>query len=468
MTILDALRDPQLLGGLPKFRDLSTWTGWLVFIAAVYGLPFSDLGVFGLTEVEALTRWTTHTGRTVYSPPAGGFPEAFCICGVQSGKSTTIGALATYEAATAAPGTTAAIVGQDSRAAMRSIWRNVAEPFDVVPAFKAEVTRRTQDTIELTGDRALALFPCRVHAMRGLRASIVVCDELAFYRGSEGQPTDLEMLRTARGRVATTGGKVVTISSPYAASGALYEAHRRHFAKNDSPTLVWQASAPEMNPTLPADYLERMERDDPEAFASEVAGQFRSGVAAFLDPEAIDSCIDRGVRERPVWNGLPYTASFDASGGRTDAAALAIAHREGDRAVLDVVRAWPSPHNPSAVIAEAADTLARFGVRVVSGDNFGAQFVTEGFAAHAIRYEPSGLDRSGTYLNLLPLITSGRAVLLDDAPMLRELRGLERRRGTSGRDRIDHRVGAHDDRAVAVAGALVAASARQTLTGLVW
>ncbi len=31
-----------------------------------------------------------------------------------------------------------------------------------------------------------------------------------------------------------------------------------------------------MNPTLPADYLERMEADDPEAYRSEVLGEFHS------------------------------------------------------------------------------------------------------------------------------------------------------------------------------------------------
>ena len=47
--------------------------------------------------------------------------------------------------------------------------------------------------------------------------------------------------------------------------------------------------------------------------------------------------------------------------------------------------------------------------------------------------------------------------LCDLAELLRELRGLERRHGTSGRDRISHRPGAHDDRANAVAEAIAAA-----------
>ena len=61
-------------------------------------------------------------------------------------------------------------------------------------------------------------------------------------------------------------------------------------------------------------------------------------------------------------------------------------------------------------------------------------------------------DRSALYLGLLPLVNSAGVELPDDAGLLRELRGLERRRGASGRDWVDHAPGAHDDRANAVAG----------------
>ena len=47
--------------------------------------------------------------------------------------------------------------------------------------------------------------------------------------------------------------------------------------------------------------------------------------------------------------------------------------------------------------------------------------------------------------------------LLDVPDLLRELRGLERCRGTSGRDRVTHAPGGHDDCANACAGALVLA-----------
>ena len=304
----------------------------------------------------------------------------------------------------------------------------------------------------------LAAYPARPASVRGLRARVAILDELAFFRNSENVPIDVEMLRAIRPCLSTTRGKLLILSSPYAQTGALYDLHRRHFGQDDSETLVWVGSAPSMNPTLPSHYLARMERDDPEAYRSEVLGEFRSGVATFLDPEVLAACVDEGIRERPPQAGLFYHGFFDASGGRRDAAALAVAHPTDDGAVLDLLRTWSPPFNPSGAIAEAADELARYALPTVQGDRYAGEFVAEAFRAHDITYEASVRDRSAIYLEVLALVQSHRVRLLDHPDLLRELRGLERRRGASGRDRIDHAPSAHDDRANAASGAVVLAA----------
>jgi hypothetical protein len=464
VTILDALRHPDVLGALPAFADLASWRAWLVYLAAIYGLPWSALAAVGVSETDAETLWRTHTGRTTYAPPPGGYPEAVAIVGVQSGKTRVSAALATYEALRGPAGTYAVLVGQDHRGALRTLLRYVREPLETVPSCRAEVAGQTTDSIELRRGVTIAAYPCRPAAIRGLRACVVVIDELAYFTATDGRPTDVEMLRAARGRTATTGGKVIILSSPYGQTGALWELHRRHYGRDDSLTLVWQASAPAMHPTLPADYLARMQQDDPEAYRSEVLGEFRAGVATLLDPDALDACVDMGVRERPPCGR--HVAYYDASGGRTDAAALGIAHRDGDDAVLDVVRAWPAPHNPAGVIGEVCELVRAYGCREVVGDRYAGEFVAEQFRARGITYRPGDRDRSALYLDLLAHVQAGTVVLLDDAATLRELRGLERRRGPSGRDRVDHRPGAHDDRAVVVAGALLACVGRGQVGGI--
>jgi hypothetical protein len=288
--------------------------------------------------------------------------------------------------------------------------------------------------------------------VRGLRARIAILDELAYYRSGEGYPVDVEMLRAVRPTLATTGGKLIVLSSPYGQSGALWELHRRHYGRDDSPVLVWQASAPEMNPTLPNDYLERMREDDPEAYRSEVLGEFRAGLSTLFDPEALEACVACGRRELPVTEGISYDAFVDSSGGRRDAFALAIGHREGERTIVDVVRTWQPPFNPSGVVEEAAAALRRYRVSRVRGDRYAGEWPREAFRSHGLDYEVARKDRSGCYLELLPAVNAALVELPDDPALLRELRVLERRRGSSGRDRVDHPPGAHDDRANAVAG----------------
>jgi hypothetical protein len=372
MNIIDALQAPHLLGALPAFRDLSTWRAWIVFLKATYGLP--------MDAAEEAT-FFTHTGRA-YTPPTDGWSEVVCITGRQSGKTRAAATIAAYEAMTgdAEPDGTeiyALLIAQDQRSALRTLFSYAASPFDLVPSLRAMVPTgwralwrkaRKSDSLTLSNGWRLAAYPGRPAAARGVRAGVAVVDEVEFLRSSDGYRLDVEMLRALRPTLATTGGKLIVLSSPYAQSGALFDLHRKHFGREGGDVLVWQASAPAMNPTLSADYLRRMAQDDPEAYRSEVLGEFRPGLSTFFDPDALLACVEAGVRERRPQAKRAYAFFFDASGGRSDAAVLAGAHAEGGRAVLDVVRAWPAPHNPAGVIGEACALLRQFGVREVTGD----------------------------------------------------------------------------------------------------
>lgn len=292
-SILDALGDPKLFGGLAAFRDLATWSAWIVFLRAAYGLPL---------EADQLETFRRHTGRAVYDPPPGGFPEVVCVVGRQSGKTRIAATIAAFEAVLAERESDrtelyALLVAQDHRAALRALFGYVRAPFENIPVLHRSVSEMRADTLRLQSGVTLAAYPCRPAAVRGLRAKVAVVDELAFFTATDGRPQDVEMLRALRPALATTGGKLVILSSPYAQTGALWELHRRHYGRDDSTTLVWQATAPDMNPSLPSDYLERMRDDDPEAYRSEVLGEFRSGVSTFFDAEALDACVVPERRE---------------------------------------------------------------------------------------------------------------------------------------------------------------------------
>jgi hypothetical protein len=451
-TIIEALEDRRLFGGLPAFRDLTSWRRWLVFLKAVYGLAM---------DAGELAIFRHHTRRS--APRPAGYAEAVAAVGRQSGKTRIAATIATYEAISVGPeadGTDlyALLVAQDQRAAFRTLLSYAKAPFTRLPTLRQAVLGRpTRESVRLANGVTMAAYPCRPAALRGPRACCAVCDELAHFLSTEGNPVDVEMLRALRPTLATTGGKLIVLSSPYGQTGALWDLHRQHFGRDDSGTLIWQGSAAEMNPLLPPDYLARMEQDDPEAYRSEVLGEFRTGQSVVFDPAALDACVDPGVRERPYVPGLVYAPWWDGSSGRGDAAALGIAHPEGDRAVLDCVRVWPAPFNPVQVIGEAVALLRAYGLGWVQGDAYAKGFMLEAFQALGVEYVPAPLDRSALYLEALALVNSERAVLLDQPALLRELRGLQRRRGTAGRDKVDHRAGGHDDQANVACGALVLA-----------
>lgn len=421
-------------------------------------------------DPRELACFQEHTARTV--PRPGGYPEVVALTGRQGGKTQFASAIVAYEALKAKrepgkPAPYALIVAQDLRSATRASFAYIQEAFDSVGELRNSVATTRAESLELTTGVTVAVYPCRAASVRGIRAAVVCLDELAFFQSGEGRAVDTEMLRAIRPTLATTGGKLFVTSSPYGQSGALYDLHRRHYGRDDSTTLCWVATAMAMNPTLSKDYLRRMEVDDPEAYRSEVLGEFRPGLSTLLDPESIAACVADGVRERVPVPGSRYCAFADPAGGSgADSFTIAIAHLDGDRAVLDVVRAWSPPFNPSEAIDEAANLLRRYGLTECVGDRYGAGFNLEAFRNANIVYTPSERTRSELYLEFLPAVNSGSVVLLDDAETLRELRGLERRRGPSGRDRVDHRPGAHDDRGNSAAGALVLALDLATYSGI--
>ena len=91
------------------------------------------------------------------------------------------------------------------------------------------------------------------------------------------------------------------------------------------------------------------------------------------------------------------------------------------------------------------------------------------FSRNDITYEAiRERDRTAIYADFLPLLTSGRARLLDAPRLVGQLCNLERRASPMGRDRIDHPAGAHDDLSNAAAGALVLAASASSLLDYTW
>ena len=150
-------------------------------------------------------------------------------------------------------------------------------------------------------------------------------------------------------------------SSPYARKGALWEAYHRYFGQDGPvPILVWQASTRTMNPTVPQSFIDAEYEKDPAAAEAEFGAQFRTDLEAYVSSEAVEACVEWGVHERVPLDGINYAGFVDTSGGGADSFALAIAHKEGEFGVHDVIREVRPPLSPEAVITEFADLLKAY------------------------------------------------------------------------------------------------------------
>src|SRR5260221_14562421 len=129
-------------------------------------------------------------------------------------------------------------------------------------------------------------------------------------------------------------------------------------------------------------------------------------------------------------------------------------HKRDEDAVIDCVRERRSPFSPQDVVGEFAALLKTYGVSRVVGDRYAGEWPRERFREGGITYDLSDKPKSDLYRDALPMLMSGRVDLLDNARLIAQLAGLERRVGRSGRDSIDHASGGRDDVANAVAGAI--------------
>ncbi|WP_150298869.1 hypothetical protein [Pseudomonas profundi] len=444
VSIIDAMTDPALFGNQ---YGSDSWANWRHLLAGFYGLP-TDAEVFrALTQREPLTT------------PAD---DLALVVGRRGGKSAIAALLAVYEAvfrdhrAKLAPGevATVMIIAADRKQA-RAVMRYVRGLLEN-PMLARLVWRDQAESIELTNRCAIEIMTATHRGTRGYSAACVICDEIAFWH-SDGANPDSDIIAAIRPSLATLGGKLIALSSPYARRGWLWSTYKRHFGRASSRVLVAQAPSRMMNPDLPQHIVDDARAEDPLSCAAEFDAQFRSDVESYVSIEAVEACTRPSPLELPKCRGQRYMAFTDPSGGVADAFTLAIAHLEDETVVIDCTRSRKPPFSPESVVAEFCGVLEAYGIREVRGDAYAGEWPREQFAKRGIRYNRSEMARSGLYQSFLPMLNSGRVELPPNDQIARELVGLERRTSRAGKDIIDHapNSGAHDDLANAVAGVAV-------------
>jgi hypothetical protein len=437
----------------------SSWDNWRTVLKGAFALPMSEAErAFFRTVAER-------------DPPAKPARELWCVIGRSGGKDSIASLITAHAAALfdrrdhLRPGERALCMCLAcDRDQARIVLGYTRSYFEDIAPFRAMVRRETASGFELDNGVDIAIATNSFRAVRGHTLRLVIMDECAFYRDERSATPDEETYRAvAPGLARLPGSMLIGISTPYAKRGLLYRKFREHYGQNGD-VLVIKAPSITFNPTLDQTIIDQALAEDPFAARAEWLGEFRDDVETFISREVVDAAVVAGRHELPRVPGVLYTGATDPSGGSNDSFTLAIDHVETDasgvrRAVLDLVRETKPPFSPDAVVAEYAALLKAYGITRVIGDRYGGMWPRERFAAHGIEYVVADKTASDYYLELLPILNSGRAELLDHPRLVAQLCQLERSAARSGKTNVGHAPNAHDDVINAAAIAMVSALA---------
>ena len=455
VTIRDAMTDPALFGN--HFGG-DSWARWRALFAGFDGLA--------LNYAEQAD-WQALTGRS--TAPRKAASELFLVVGRRGGKTNAAASRAVYDAAfndytdRLAPGEVATVmVLAADRKQARSCFRYISGLMHSNPMLERMIVREDREAIELSNRTTIEVHTASFRAVRGYSIACAICDEVAFWRSEDSANPDFEIINALRPAMATLNGRLVVLSSPYSKRGVLWDAFKRYHGKDHQRIVVAKAPSRTMNPSLPQRVVdEAMERDSSAAKAEYLA-EFRSDLETFINSEVVESVTVPNRYELPPLDDTHYTAFVDPAGGSgKDAMTLAIAHRDDETVVLDLVRAVKPPFSPDQVTKDFAELCKAYRCQTVIGDRYAGEYPRELFRKCDVQYQVSDRVRSDIYRDLLPLLNSGRIELLDNKQLNTELTSLERRTARSGKDTIDHPVGGHDDIINAAAGAVVNAVKEQ-------
>jgi hypothetical protein len=437
MNIVQCLDDANLFG--PWFAGPS-WSTWKAVLKGAFALKMDD---------EELKLFRAVAER---DPPKKRVRELLVIAGRRAGKDSVASALAAYFAGfidwrglgLLRPGELATVLCLAVDKAQAGIVQRYTQAyFQRIALLKPLVTRETADGLDLGTGSELRVLASSFRGVRGRSLALAILDECAFWRDETTSNPDVEVYQALVPSLATLAGSmIVGITTPYRRAGLVWQKHKDHFGQSDDDVLVVKGPSRVFNPTLPQAVIDDALKRDPAAARSEWLAEWRDDIAAFLGRELIEAAVDRNILARPPVDGVDYHAFADPSGGVSDAFACAIAHKEDDgRVLLDALHEVLAPFDPAAATAEVARLLKSYGVTKVVADKYAAQWPVSEFSRNDITLEHSERDRSALYADFLPLLSSARARLLDNARLVGQLANLERRAQPSGKDRIDHPAG---------------------------
>lgn len=209
-----------------------------------------------------------------------------------------------------------------------------------------------------------------------------VFDEAPRMVGSDdGEKSLDEAMAASAGRILQ-GGQTLLIGSPWAPFGPVYELVQKHFGNPTAQVVVVRAPGPDMNPVYWTDErCEKLKLLNPQAYRTDVLGEFTDPEEAMFSSEEIELCTRAGPERVPFEKGHNYVAAMDPA-TRGNAWTLVILECQGasilggfqTRYRVVHARQWQgnraSPLSPAAILGEVAADVHSYGLDQVWTDQY--------------------------------------------------------------------------------------------------
>lgn len=443
MNIIEFIEHPDFLA------DQSLSTAQKMALKSVYGLRLSS---------EELKAFKDTTGLQVY--PGIEQEEASYILGRRAGKSDKLASnIALYEAcarshklSTGQKGVVM-IVAPETKRQAGIVFDLIRDKLEASPVLCKMIEGITKTCITLNNGTEVQIYPCSIGKVRGESLICFIGDECAHWK-VKGVDVDIDVLDSVRPGLDFPHSKMIKISTPWMMKGEIFQDYKQYWGKPESDVLVFRGSTKLFRPQYSDRKLARAKKRSPVAYRTEYLAFFREDLSTMFDPFIVDKAInyDRPL-ELPYTEGVSYVCFVDvAGGGGSDAYALAIAHLEAEKVIIDVVRSRPPKFNPDAVTAQYCELLKAYKIREVQGDKYSGDWASNCFQKHGIYFQKSEKTKSELYLEGESVFNTDRLSLPNREKLIVEFKNLIRKTRSGGRDAVDVSGSEHDDEANCVVG----------------
>ena len=353
-------------------------------------------------------------------------PLSLIVCGRRSGKTLLAAVWSLYDALVRdlaehlrpnEPRYVVCVASSQDQA--RRVFATIGQ-FLELPHLSALVSKQTSDEVHLLSGVIIKCLPCNARTTRGLAASSVVFDELAHFTDTEnGYQAGEQVYRALAPSVSQFGdlGRLVVCSTPRGERGILWK-----LWQTQDPTIFkMQASTAEMNPSVPAELLQRESERDPELFKQEYLALFTAGGGAFLSPDALRACV--GIPEHTHGRRV---LGLDPAFSR-DSFAVALACHADDLILLDLVDAHDPPVDFAAVMDAVAELAKSAEVAETVTDQHSAAPIVQELLRRGCRCTPvpwTAQNKVEAYSSFKVAVNTRKVRLPDNPRLLRELGGL--------------------------------------------